>query len=1094
VETHCQVFHLCRTVSGVLTLESTFVCPLGTVFNQAERHCDTWKEVVCALYSVPEYPFKKSTATATRNQGYKDENKYQISKKGSQNKLRMFKPAKKETVYKLGTHENYKMKRETTKEAFGYYDYVDDNYEAHVAKPVNRDMSSQNDQIKQSESIISVEDYDYNYDTADVSSEEDKRQEPYLSKYQTNEEDDQEYIDLEGKVNTDTDRSNKTSSELYESYVNYTTENTLLAIGLYHNESKATIPIPDQLAGQNKSDRSEVKVKDDYVHEYEYNDAHMMTFAPRYIKQTNHTLQKNADFKNDPELKTLEPNQDVTISCQSVTNVDVKNCVNFTNTVHSLTDTVTFATNVTEITLNMNNNDTLKTEQNLEIKIVPKLDSAHSSITSNDYEYYYDEEYSDSNETETNSDSEHLPIAKTETQVFFPANKCSNTTNSDSEKQDYCAHYVVTEGTKQQIHRPAVEVEENVNDKHESGNFNLTMKTSEKSNAKHRISSQLTANTQMNYRTGITDHSAQKSSFTQRNIISELLELSTNSVPLQETDRRTTTSTSAGQTDKKFFENNNHDHITLAFLTSELHKKIPATSQIETINSALVSNEKAAASHRLNSSIQNEHILDSKEISSEETTLHLGLADYTTVIATIAKPQKENISPFYSTTSSVGVMPLLQVEESLPQSSEGTEEQTTVSEAEQTPFRSDALSLFEPAKPRNVFKNHFSTSLPPPVVIQSRETLTSSEPTIGRNHYRGTTDYTGNIITEDEAKSRKLHRITLLPNENPNTDVSGQELAKSYTTASTTAITTTATIAAITAATATATATTVVPYIVADDPVTADQEETLQNTFSRIQTSEIVTTEETSTVPYRQFSAHDVRYKLRAEIPVSFSRGSKMSANTTDKSLYANKEAFYSSTASAESTLSSKLHTFSPLNNSLHISTSQYDKHNFTIVNPTIIYNDDKVLNQSTPDDSSDDDEIKKNFKLTRQNFTTALVLPINGLSVPITVTLSAFGTHPNENTKVLPDTSPSSHLGYTLSSVSVSSVPGFVCTGKQLHQYHPDPEDCRMFHYCSPGFHRQQVLDFRFICENGTAFKADTQKCENESLTPICTNFEDKK
>ncbi|KDQ65269.1 hypothetical protein L798_00070 [Zootermopsis nevadensis] len=289
------------------------------------------------------------------------------------------------------------------------------------------------------------------------------------------------------------------------------------------------------------------------------------------------------------------------------------------------------------------------------------------------------------------------------------------------------------------------------------------------------------------------------------------------------------------------------------------------------------------------------------------------------------------------------------------------------------------------------------------------------------------------------------------------------------------------------------TATALPPSLVADEPIAALQEKISQNAVPKIQTSEIIiTTEETSTVPYPQYSAYDVGYEFITEIPASSTKDSEISANTTNKSLYSNNEALYPSSTSEESILSSKLRTLSPLKNSLPSSTPEYYKNNFSIVNSSIVYNDIE-LNHSTPDDSSTDNETKRNLKLIRNNSTTAR-LPINGLSVPITVASNMYEIHRGENTELLPNTSPSSNLGYTLSSVSVSRPPGFVCTGRELHQYHPDPDDCRMFHYCSPGFHIQQVLDFRFMCENGTAFKTDTQKCENDYLISTCKNLKDKK
>lgn len=1028
LETRCQVFHFCRTISGVMTLESSFVCPPGKVFNQAEKDCGARKEVVCALYSVPQHSFETSTSTGT-----KVGNNYHITEKGSQIKLRMFKSPKKED-------ENYKMKREAEIEASDYYDYVDDNYEAHVAKPINKDMSSENDQIEKSKSVISVEDYDYE-------SENDKRPESHLLEHQKNEDDDQESLALVGKVTTDSDGSNRTSSQPHESFVEYTTESTSFAIELNLSESKATIPVLDETAMQNKSDGREVKDTDDYV----YSDENM-TSVPENTEQTNHTLEENSNIKNYSEFITLVPSHDVKSFRQSdtlETNGHVKTDANIT----SLTDVI-FPTNATQIILYMNKNDTLKPDQNLEIKTVPKLDSFNSDVTLDDYEYYYDEEYGDSKETKTDSNSEHLPSAKTDDEMFIPADECG------SEKQsDYCVHDVVGEGIEEQMQRPTVDIEENASD-NGSSSFNLTTKASEKSNTKPPVSSRLFENSQTNFRTGINEHSAQKSNFTETDIILELFETSTNSSPLEEIERKAEVTTSTGETDKKLFQNRNSDRITSAFLTSQLQKKTP--SRKETANFGLVSNEQAAVSHKINSPTQNEHILDSKAISEEATT-DLGL------VVTTVKPQKGSISPIYNTTSYINVIPLPQVEKSLPQLPQRHADQTTDPQAAQSPFPQAVSILSERRKPHNVFINYFSTPLPPPVVIKSREMPTSRKPTIARSRYRGVTNYVRNNTTKDETNSRKLHKITVLPNENPVTDGPLQMLAERNT------------------------ATALPPSLVADEPIAALQEKISQNAVPKIQTSEIIiTTEETSTVPYPQYSAYDVGYEFITEIPASSTKDSEISANTTNKLLYSNNEALYPSSTSEESILSSKLRTLSPLKNSLPSSTPEYYKNNFSIVNSSIVYNDIE-LNHSTPDDSSTDNETKRNLKLIRNNSTTAR-LPINGLSVPITVASNMYEFHRGENTELLPNTSPSSNLGYTLSSVSVSRPPGFVCTGRELHQYHPDPDDCRMFHYCSPGFHIQQVLDFRFMCENGTAFKTDTQKCENDYLISTCKNLKDKK
>jgi hypothetical protein len=1063
-ETQCQVFHLCRTISGKLTLESSFVCPSGHVFNQAEGSCVIWKEVDCALYFGPQN-FKNSTATRTSNEGYKTGNKYRTIENGSQIKLSAIKSPKEEAYYKLGTHKNYKVKRETKKEASDYYFYVDDNYEAHTAKPVNRYVSSGNYQIKQSEDALLVEDYD----ATAASSEKGKKPEPYLLESQESEEVNQEYIVSIGNVSTDSIETNKNSSEPYESVVKYTAESTSFVLGLNNNESEATVP--EQLFVQNKSDGSEVNDNIDYVYEYEYyydDDDSATTSPPRNSNHINCTLEENKTIKDGPEVILLDPRHNVNSSCQFVTlegNGHVENDVSFTSASQNLSDIIAFSTNTTENILYINRNDKLATNQNLKIKIVPKLGSGNGSVMSNDYDHYYSDRYSDSNETETNSNSQQLPSAKTEAKTFIPTNGHTITTDSISEEErDYSAYYVVTEGTEQQIYRPAVEAEENINNKHDSGNFHSTTKTIEKSNTKP-VSFQLSAMAQVNFKTGVTDHSTQKSSFTRTNVISELFERNTNSSILQEIDRRTTVTTSAGQIAESLYKkSDDNDHITLASVTAESHKKTPASSGMETTNSALVSNEKTSASHELNSSAQNEQIIDSTAVSSGETALNLGVVDHATIIATTSKSQKESTTPTYGTNSYVDIMPLLHIDVSLTQSPQEPEDKTTVSEATEIPLSSSVESLFETA---NVFTNDISTPVPPPAVIQSRETLVSRKPTIRRNHYRGTTNYIG-YITEDGAKSRKPYRITPLSNENPVTDVPQQVPVMSSTTT---------------------TITTLAQSLVAYDQITADQEDRSQNTVPTIQTSGMFIPEEmSSTVPYLLFGTYDT---LKAEIPPSFTKNPKINVSSTDKLLYSYNEALNSSSVSTKST---HLPTFSPLEISLPSSIREYDKHNFITANPSVINNDDKLLSHSRPNSSSTDYEMKKNVKLIMQNSTAALVLSVDNLAIPITVPSSVFEILPGEYTEVLPNTSPSSHLGYTLSSVSVSSTPGFVCTSRELHKYHPDPDDCRIFHYCSPGFHKLQVLDFRFMCENGTAFKADTQKCEDKFLVPTCINFEDKK
>lgn len=63
----------------------------------------------------------------------------------------------------------------------------------------------------------------------------------------------------------------------------------------------------------------------------------------------------------------------------------------------------------------------------------------------------------------------------------------------------------------------------------------------------------------------------------------------------------------------------------------------------------------------------------------------------------------------------------------------------------------------------------------------------------------------------------------------------------------------------------------------------------------------------------------------------------------------------------------------------------------------------------------------------------------------------------------------------------------GFNCLEKEMYRFYGDNRDCRLFHYCSPGFTSRQVLDFRFVCEEGTAFDEETQSCRHDVRNKRC-------
>jgi hypothetical protein len=945
-------------------LESSFVCPPGTVFNQPEGNCDTKNEVDCALYSAPEHTFKKTEATGIRNQGLKSRNKRHTLLESTYMKLRNVASPKNDTVYKHVMHKNYRMKRETKKETFDYYDYVDDNYEAHAVKPINRDISPANDRIKQSKDNTANSE-DYVYDSAPVSADQVAKEDPYLLKSQKNEKDQQKYM-----VSAAEDQRNK-SPEPFESSMAHTTANTLLR----RKESVAavdeitSVPIPYQLVLHNKSEKM-TGDKLDYVFEYEYDDEDRgVTSAVPDLKQTNSALD-DKNIKSYMKSITSDPRYDVENSSNFFTietNDHMKNDAKFATVTHKLVDSVSLPKSTTENILDINNSGKITTNQNLETKVLEKVDSASGNVPSDDYEYeyYYDEGYTDSNETEADSSNKHLPSVTTEDQLLREANGHNATTDSGY-KRDDSARYVVTEEIDPQIHRPSVKVD-NISDTHKTINSNLTLKASEKLNVEPPAPAQISAKTHMNFGIDVAAHNKKKSTSTERAIISELFETNTN----------------------------------------------PSLS-------------------------------------------HVG-----------------------GSTADVELSSPMQVEVSLPQPTQRTQNLTTFTEvtlqhfSAQIPSQSAVKSMPQPLKPHNIFRNHFSTLVPPPFVFQSRETLNSRKSTTERNDHSVATNFTEDNATEGEGKPRTSYRFKLEHNENHVAHIPQQEDVNSSTTALATSL-------------------------FADDPVTDDDEARLQNTVPSTQSSEMSESEQSSsTDPHVIFSSND-EYELETDIPLPFAKSSTINADTVAKLIYSKNEDVHSSLDSTDSTLSSKLPMFPPMVVSAPSSTAQYDSHKLTAVNSSVASNDNIMLNHFRADNSTLDHAVRNIFQLSQENPTSALVFSINNLAVPVTTTSSTFDIPSSEPSEVLPNTSPSYHLGYTLSAVtsqpSVSTdtphTTGFVCTGRELHQYHPDTDDCRMFHYCSPGFHDRQVLDFRFICQNGTAFRADTHKCENEFLVPTCMNL----
>ncbi|KAJ3643156.1 hypothetical protein Zmor_025883 [Zophobas morio] len=53
-----------------------------------------------------------------------------------------------------------------------------------------------------------------------------------------------------------------------------------------------------------------------------------------------------------------------------------------------------------------------------------------------------------------------------------------------------------------------------------------------------------------------------------------------------------------------------------------------------------------------------------------------------------------------------------------------------------------------------------------------------------------------------------------------------------------------------------------------------------------------------------------------------------------------------------------------------------------------------------------------------------------------------------------------------------------FNCFGKAINKFYSDPRDCRLFHYCTSGYTKNQLLDMKFVCDLGTYFDEEKLIC----------------
>ncbi|XP_044263177.1 uncharacterized protein LOC123010379 [Tribolium madens] len=128
------------------------------------------------------------------------------------------------------------------------------------------------------------------------------------------------------------------------------------------------------------------------------------------------------------------------------------------------------------------------------------------------------------------------------------------------------------------------------------------------------------------------------------------------------------------------------------------------------------------------------------------------------------------------------------------------------------------------------------------------------------------------------------------------------------------------------------------------------------------------------------------------------------------------------------------------------------------------------------------EDEIDSN-SLTSQLTTTELVATSPSEEVPPTDAPLFKSANPTqaESAKESLHTTPLS-MTYKL-SVRKGKLKSFIfnCFGKAINKFYSDPRDCRLFHYCTSGYTKNQLLDMKFVCDLGTYFDDEKLICTKE-------------
>lgn len=448
------------------------------------------------------------------------------------------------------------------------------------------------------------------------------------------------------------------------------------------------------------------------------------------------------------------------------------------------------------------------------------------------------------------------------------------------------------------------------------------------------------------------------------------------------------------------------------------------------------------------------------------------IASLTTTSSTTSAP---------TTTTSTTMAPTTTAPSTTTASTTTTAKTTTRRPTTTTP-RATSPKLFKPTGNRRIYAYSPPTTTPVPVVIKPRAGLFNPKPAKPPKSYN---ELAPKPMIRKLVLSRKLVTTTTEKLNTENPEMTTEPLMMTTATAATVAATTAATTVATTKVAATTETSTIMAATEAvATTTTGESSKSEENGLE----SKLEVTERTSSGP----SAKNDQANKEDQFPSPSEQNTPVSSSSTEPGITtAEIEASTPRPPSRSPTLASSIERTTEEVDVEPRETTEGTDLLVTTVPPTTLLPEKSERAEVTP--------TTEKYLETAGTTTTASTSKAHQQKTPSvssTPPIPDRATSVSILTTVLPraedaDSVASMEAAILRSSGRKPAPPrkhaSFNCLEKEMYRFYGDARDCRLFHYCSPGFTSRQVLDFRFVCEEGTAFDEVTQSCRHDVRNRMC-------